>query len=300
MLVEAAKGNEEVKGMAGYRKIKELGHGGMGVVWLVEERKTGKQMALKLMLPEAAANEQSRQMFLREAYMAGQLDHKNVVRQFKCGQSGDTYFILMEFCPGGSVDHLMNKQGGRLDSDLATHIILQVLDGLNYTHNKYVVSTLADGSTKTVKGIVHRDFKPANIFLSDNSSHPIAKVADFGLAKAFETAGLSGNTRSGQVAGTLPFMPRKQILNYRYVKHDVDVWAAAASYYNMLTGAYPKDFSEKDPYVAALKEDSTPISRYRPKISERLAEVIDRALIEKPDIGFQTAKEFKTAIEKAL
>ncbi|MDR1162125.1 MAG: protein kinase [Tannerellaceae bacterium] len=300
MLQEAAKGNDDVKGIAGYRKIKELGRGGMGAVWLVEEKQTGKRMALKLMLPEAAADKQSRQMFLREAHVGGQLTHDNVVRQFKCGQSGDTYFILMEFCPGGSVDSLMTKHGGRLHRDLATHITLQVLDGLQYTHKAKVSSTLENGTTETTIGLVHRDFKPGNIFLSDNSSRPIAKVADFGLAKAFETAGLSGNTRSGQVAGTLPFMPRQQIINYRYAKPDVDVWAAAASYYNMLTGAYPKDFRGKDPYQVALNDPAISIREHKVDISKRLAKVIDTALIEKPSIGFQTAKEFKTAIEKAL
>jgi serine/threonine-protein kinase len=300
MLQEAAKGNDDVQGIAGYRKIKELGRGGMGAVWLVEEKKTGEQMALKLMLPEAAADKQSRQTFLREAYISGQLKHTNVVRQFKCGQSGDTYFILMEFCPGGSVDGLMGKHGGKLSLDLATHITLQILDGLHYTHKAKVVSTLADGSTKAVNGVVHRDFKPGNIFLSDNSSRPVAKVADFGLAKAFETAGLSGHTRSGQIAGTLVFMPRQQVVNYRYANPDVDIWAAAASYYNMLTGAFPKDFRGKDPYTVVLNDPAIPINRRNANIPKRLAEVIDTALIERPNIGFRRAEDLKKAIENAL
>jgi serine/threonine-protein kinase len=300
LLLEASKGEGDVMGIAGYRKVKELGRGGMGAVWLVEENKTGERMALKLMLPEAAADKQSRKMFLREAYMAGQLTHKNVVRQLKCGQSGDTYFILMEFCQGGSVDKLMEKNGGKLSLDLATHITLQVLDGLHYTHKKEVVSTLEDGTTRTVIGVVHRDFKPGNIFLSDNSSRPVAKVADFGLAKAFETAGLSGHTRSGQVAGTLPFMPRQQIINYRYARPDVDIWAAAASYYNMLTGTYPKDTRGKDPYVVALNDPAIPISRRNARIPEKLAKVIDTALIERPEIGIRSAQELKKAIENAL
>ncbi|MDR3142032.1 MAG: protein kinase [Tannerellaceae bacterium] len=300
LLLEADNGNDEVKGIAGYHKIKELGHGGMGVVWLVEEKKTGEQMALKLMLPEAAADKKNRQLFLREAHVAGQLKHTNVVRQFNSGQSGDTYFILMELCRGGSVDSLMAKNGGKLSLDLATHITLQILDGLIYTHAARVVSELADGTSRTVRGIVHRDFKPGNIFLSDNSSRPVAKVADFGLAKAFETAGLSGHTRSGVVAGTLPFMPRQQILNFRYAKPDVDVWAAAASYYNMLTGTYPKYLGGKDPYIAALNEPAVPIRQRNPSIPEKLAKVIDTALIDRPEIGVRSAKELKTAIENAL
>ena len=300
MLKGEMKGNEDVQEIAGYRNIRSLGRGGMGAVWLVEEEKTGKQLALKLMLPEVASNERSRQTFLREAYIAGQLDHKNVVRQFKCGQSGDTYFILMELCQGGSVDNLIKRNGGKLGLDLATHITLQVLDGLHYAHHAPVVVTLKDGKTLTANGIVHRDFKPGNIFLSDNTSRSVAKVADFGLAKAFETAGLSGHTRTGDVAGTVVFMPRQQIINYRYAKPDVDVWAAAASYYYMLTGTFPKEFSGQDAIRAALANPAVPISKRNAGIPKRLADVIDTALTDKPEIGIRSALELKTAIERAL
>lgn len=300
MMEQAMKKNQEVAAIAGYRNIKSLGQGGMGAVWLVEEEKTGKQMALKLMLPQAAANERSKEMFLREAFVAGQLNHKNVVRQFNCGRSGDTYFILMEFCRGGSVDKLMERNGGKLNIDLATHITLQILEGLDYTHNTKVVVTLKDGKNYETSGVVHRDFKPGNIFLSDDSSRPTAKVADFGLAKAFETAGLSGFSRTGDLAGTPVFMPRQQIINYRYSKPAVDVWAAAASYYLMLTGALPKNYQGNDVIAAGLNSAAIPIRNRNSSIPRKLAEVIDTALIEKPEIGFQSAGEFKRMIERAL
>jgi serine/threonine-protein kinase len=297
---QALKGNKDVQDIAGYRNIELLGKGGMGAVWLVEEEKTGKQMALKLMLQGAAADKESKDLFLREAYLSGQLDHKNVVRQYKCGQSGDAYFILMELCRGGSVDELIKKKGGKLDIDLATHIILQVLEGLHYTHNAQVVATLKNGELLEAKGVIHRDFKPANIFLTDDSSHPVAKVADFGLAKTFDTAGLSGNTRDGVFGGTIVFMPRQQIINFRYSKPDVDVWAAAASYYNMLTGYYPKDFSRGDAVSIVLNTSAVPIRLRNSQIPQRLAEVIDAALIDNPKIGIQTALELKSRIETAL
>jgi len=300
LLRQALNGVGDAREIQGYRKIRSLGRGGMGEVWLVEEEKTGKQMALKLMLPRAAANERSRDMFLREAFIAGQLDHKNVVRQYKCGRSGDTYFILMELCSGGSVDNLMEKSGGKLSIDLATSIILQVLEGLDYTHNAMVEVKFKNGSTEMAHGIVHRDFKPGNIFLTGDAAHPTAKVADFGLAKAFETAGLSGHTSTGQLAGTPKFMPYQQIKNYRYAKPDVDVWAAAASYYLMLTGTLPKDFGNKDAIAVALTTSAVPIRKRDARIPRALADVIDAALVEKPDIGIKTAAELKKKIEGAI
>jgi len=298
---EAQRGVGEAAEIAGYRNIKMLGQGGMGQVWLVEEEATGKQMALKLMLPKAAVDESSRETFVREAHFACQLKNRNVVEHHKFGQSGDTYFMLLEYCDGGSVDDLIDKRGGKLDIDTATTIILQVLDGLAYAHNATVSVKTKRGDTVSAQGIVHRDFKPGNIFLTGSGSNLTAKVADFGLAKAFETSGLSGHTSTGMLAGTPVFMPRQQIINYKFSKPEVDVWAAAASYYYMLTGSFVKDFaSGKDVIAVALTSNAVPIRKRNSSIPRKLAAVIDEALKEKPNIGVKSAAELKRLIEGAL
>ncbi len=301
LLSQAGKGIGDAKEIAGYRNLSMLGQGGMGQVWLVEEEQTGKQMALKLMLPKAAADQNSRELFLREAYVAGQLCHRNIVRQYKCGQSGDTYFILMEYCDGGSLDAFIEKNGGRLSVDLATNILFQVLDAFIYAHEAVVSVKLKNGELITSNGIVHRDFKPGNIFLTGEGKNMVAKVADFGLAKGFEAAGLTGHTRTGQLAGTPVFMPRQQIINFRYAKPPVDVWAAAASYYFMLTGKYPKEFTRgKDVIATALNNPAVPILKRNPNLPKNLAAVIDQALLEKPDIGVKSAAQLKKMIEDVL
>lgn len=300
LLRQAMQEVGDAKEIKGYRKIRSLGRGGMGEVWLVEEEATGKQMALKLMLPNVAVNERNRTMFMREAFLAQQLSHKNVVRQYKSGNLGDTFFMILEYCEGGSVDNVIHRMGGKLSVDFATEIMLQVLDGLAYTHGTSVEVRLKNGTVETAAGVVHRDFKPGNIFLNDTSAHPIAKVADFGLAKAFETAGLTDQTRTGELAGTPVFMPRQQIINYRYAKPDVDVWAAAASYYFMLTGVFPKDLSGKDVFAAALSETAVPIRKRNAQIPRKLADVIDEALVDKPLIRIKSAAELKRMIEGAL
>jgi serine/threonine protein kinase len=302
MLQEKMKGYSHGIKIAGYRTIREIGRGGMGVVWLVEEEKTGKPMALKVMLPEKASDKKCREMFLREASLSGQLDHKNVVQQFKYGQSGGAGFILMEYCPGKSVEELRAKKGGKIDHDLAKYIILQALDGLHYCHHAKVIATLKDGTTIPATGVVHRDFKPGNILLSDHSSYPIVKVADFGLAKTFDTAGMSGFTTKEQIAGMLEFMCSDQVKDFRGAKPEVDVWAAAACYYYMLTGTYPKDFRGKDPYSVVLNDPAIPIRKHNNEIPERLAEIIDTALIERSNSNKKTdsgisALELKAAIE---
>jgi len=297
----------EASPVEGYDKVGLLGKGGMGEVWKVREKKTGKILALKTMLPEIAADRKAKNMFLREAGICEFLKHKNVVRTYQTGCADGVFYILMDLCGGGSVEDLMKRSGGKLSLNLATYIILQVLDGLDYVHKlELTVEIKKKGlfggkQTVNVKGVVHRDFKPGNIFLSDHSDHPVAMVADFGMAKAFETAGLTDMSAPGEAKGTVPFMPRQQVLDCRYAKPEVDVWAAAASYYNMLTGDFPKNL-KPGPLLwqGLVTESAVPIRRRDPSIPAGVAQVIDQALIEKPQIGFQSAAEFRRKLAAAL
>lgn len=301
-LIEAKAPQKEEPGkpsiLEGYDKVSLLGKGGMGEVWKVKERRTGKCYALKTMLPAVAADEHSKKLFLREASICECLKHKNVVKAYKTGSINGVFYILMDLCEGGSVDGLMEKKGGKLPLPLATYIILQVLSGLDYVHNMDLDVEVKAGlfrGTKEVqaKGAVHRDFKPGNIFLSDRSDHPTAMVADFGMAKAFATAGISNVSRSGTVMGTPVFMPKQQVMNCKYAKPEVDVWAAAASYYNMLTGQFPRNFRQgKNVMQVIVTEKAVPIRDRDPSIPPRLAAVIDKALQEDPCIGYQSAADF--------
>ena len=305
-MIGGAAQSAEPSPVEGYEKVQRLGRGGMGEVWKVREKKTGKYFALKTMLPQMAVNEQAKTLFLREAKVSEQLDHKNVVRTYKSGCANGVFYILMDLCEGGSVDGLMAKHGGKLCLEQATLITLQVLDGLEYVHNVKVDVDIKKGlfnSTKEVEahGLVHRDFKPGNIFLADNTDYPVAKVADFGMAKAFETAGMSKVTKDGSAMGTPQFMPRQQAVNFRYSEPDVDVWAAAASYYNMLTGQFPRDFTPgKNPCMVLMTGGIVPIRQRDQSIPPKLAAVIDRALQEVPEIGYKSAATFRRDIIAAL
>jgi len=287
--------------LAGYHRLSLLGEGGMSRVWLIEDKDSNQQLAMKMMLLKNAIDEKRRKAFLREAMLSTQLSHRNIVRHYECGQYGNELFLVMEYCDGGSLDDYISKNSGKLCIDIATHIILQILDGLNYAHNLCIPSQLENGETVEVTGIVHRDIKPGNILLIDNKKFPTCKISDFGLAKAFETAGLSGYTRTGSKSGTPEFMPRQQIINFKGAKPSVDIWAAAASYYFMLTGMYPKEFSRRQrDYTTILFTDATPIRRRNVDIPEKLAEVIDYALVETPEIGIQSAAELISMIESAF
>jgi serine/threonine protein kinase len=234
------------------------------------------------MLPQVAVIPEMKDRFLREARNAKILDHPNLVTLKNYCFSNDVFFFTMEFCDRGSVIDLMRKRGGKIQIKEAIDIILQVLDGLHYAH--------------TEKGIVHRDIKPGNIFLTVEDGKLIAKLGDYGLAKAFEFAGLSGMSLSGREMGTFKFMPRQQALNFKYVQPDVDVWAMAATLYSMLTLECPRDFYGIDPSLVVLTKKPVPIRDRDASIPKPLAKIIDLALIDKPDLHFKSAIDFKNAL----
>jgi hypothetical protein len=158
---------------------------------------------------------------------------------------------------------------------------------------------LADGRLGKGKGLVHRDLKPNNIFITKVNGKMVAKIGDYGLSKAFDLAGLSGHTFTGAKMGTPAFMCRQQLLDLKNSLPEVDVWASAACLYNMLTGYFPRDFVG-EPWTCVLRNDAVPIRKRDSSIPEKLAEVIDLALIEKPKIHFQTAADFKAALLKCV
>lgn len=302
MLDKAKAGVRELQAIRGYTIERELGRGGMGQVWLARNNVSGELVALKIMLPKVAADERAKQSFLREVANTKALKHRNIVEFRESGCSGGTFFFTLEYCAQGSVDKLMEQCGGKLSVKEAMAIIRDVLDGLAYAHKATIPNVrLKDGRYAEGHGLTHRDLSPHNILLTEAHGVRTAKVSDFGMSRAFDLAGLSGLARTGNAAGKPWFMPRQQVVNFKYAGPEVDVWAAAACLYNMLTGKCPRDFPRgKDVWQVVLESDPVPIRRRDARIPSRLAEVIDKALVDRPEILFKTVADLKKALEAAL
>lgn len=284
--VSPGKGRKSVPDISGYEIGKKLGQGGMGVVYLARSIADNNVVALKMMLPKVAVDERSRDVFLRETAILQDLRHPNIVSLLGNGVRGTTFYVVMEYCNGGDLLGLMKQQGGALNLDTAEILMLQILDGLTCAHDK---------------NFVHRDLKPQNILLHNERGSYTAKIADFGLAKNFERAGLSGMTATGSYSGTLLFMPREQLVRFKYVQPVSDVWSIAATFYFMLTGWPPRDLKpDRDPMQAVLQEKAKPIRDREPTIPEPLAKVFDRALQTNPDKRYPSAREFRDALQEAL
>jgi serine/threonine-protein kinase len=283
----------------GLRVLRELGRGGMGVVYLARRERTGEQVAIKVMLPRVVADDRATQMFLREVKCSRLLRHPNIVQVLGSGSSEGAFFCVLEYCEGGSVYDLVERQGP-LGPDEALPLALQALAGLEYGHSIELSDARRTDGQGPARGVIHRDLKPSNILLAGSGAGRVAKVADFGLAKAFDQAGLSGLTCTGAVGGSPAFMPRQQLINYKYAKPEVDVWGLAATLYFLLTSLPPRDFPPgADQLSVVLETPAVPIRSRNPALPARLAEVIDAALVDHPAIGFRSAAEFRQALEAA-
>ncbi|PYQ15063.1 MAG: serine/threonine protein kinase [Acidobacteria bacterium] len=278
-------GRPEGMVVPGYDVGRMIGRGGMGAVYLARRRGDGTTVALKVMLAQTDLDEAARETFQREIEVTRSLRHPRIVALLEHGSAESTFYFAMEYCAGGSVADLQRREPGGLPLALAVRIVREALDGLAFAHER---------------GFVHRDLKPENILLADAAGTG-AKVTDFGLAKSFQQAGLSGMTATGAVAGTLYFMPREQLTQFRLLKPVSDVWSMGATLYYMLTAAYAREFRPgEDPLPVILRGGVVPIRARDPRLPEAVAAVVDRAVTDALEERYQTAREFRDALDRAV
>jgi serine/threonine protein kinase len=223
----------------------------------------------------------------REFHMIRDLKHPNLVTPIASGQVGDKVFTVHELNSGKGLDNFLSDQGGRLPVELAVGIISQILEGLNYLHQK---------------DLVHRDVKPGNILIKNVDQQMVARLTEFGLLKNYQTAGFDGEM-DGTFAGTFPFMPPEQVTSFPYVKPTADIYASGATLYYLLTGCYPLPFKPSrglDPIDIIMEENPIPIHQRNPNLPPLIAAVVDKSVSRKADDRYQTALEFKQALLTAL
>ncbi|MEU1752382.1 FHA domain-containing serine/threonine-protein kinase [Micromonospora matsumotoense] len=301
LVTAAADGAPGLDDFTDHRVLREIGRGGHSVVYLARHEPSGRIVALKTLLADRAVDPAARDAFRREIACTRGLRHRNVVALHSGGAADDAFFFTCEYCPGGSVAEFVARRGGRLTVDEAVPIILDALDALAYAHRAELPVVLADGRTEMAHGLVHRDVTPQNLLLATGpDGEVITKVADFGLAKAFEKAGLSGHTGTGAIGGSIAFQARAQLLDYKYARPEVDLWAVTACLYWMLTGATPRDFpAGADPVAVVLRTRPVPVGQRPGAVPPRLAGVIDEMLVDFPRVTSTTATELADALRQA-
>ena len=267
----------------GYRIAKTLGEGGMGVVYLAHREADGLPVALKVIRPAVAADEEVLSRFLREASILRKLDHPGIVRFHDIGFAAGRLFFAMEYVDGPSANGLL-KDGGPLPIPTAVGIARDVLKALSYAH---------------ALGSVHRDIKPANILTTQRvGGKSRALLADFGLAKIYHESSLSGLSFTGQMAGTFGYMPPEQITRFRDAKPPADIYSVGATLYTLLTGKklFEAPGRPEQHIARILFEDPIPIQVHRPEISDALAAIIHKSLAKTPSDRFPDASAMRSVL----
>ena len=265
--------------VAGYRIESTLGVGGMSVVYLAEDLRLKRKVALKLLAATLAGDESFRDRFLRESELAASIDHPNIVPIYEAGATDELLFIAMRYVEGRDLKERL--RGGRLDPAEATGILAQVASALDVAH---------------ARGLVHRDVKPSNILLDlgarpDGSDH--AYLADFGLTKRLSEEG--GIGEDGHLLGTIDYVAPEQIAGGESDAR-ADVYSLGCVLYECLAGQPPFSGASDLAIVFAHLEAEPPApSAQRPELPPALDAVIATALAKQPEQRYASARELARA-----
>ncbi|HET8634457.1 MAG TPA: serine/threonine-protein kinase, partial [Gemmatimonadales bacterium] len=260
-----------------YRLERELGRGGMGVVFLARDTSLDRPVAVKVVHPELAGHESIARRFLDEARTIARLRHPNIVAVHSSGASGDLLWYVMDQVPGETLRARLDRDG-RLPPDEVTRITADLAGALD-----------AAGAA----GVVHRDVKPENILLEAGTGRPL--LADFGIARAMEANQTDPRTALGVAVGTPTYMSPEQAAG-DVVDTRSDLYALGVVAYEMLTGKPPFQGPQRVVVSQHLSQRPTPVRKSRPDASPILADAIMRALEKNPAERWQTGAEFRAAL----
>ena len=261
-----------------YQILKELGRGGMGIVFHAYDKQLKEQVAIKILSPLLSNDADALERLKREVSAARRITHSNVIRIHDISEINGLHFISMEYFHGSSLkEHV--KRNGPLSTMQAYNIAAQICDGLEAAHRE---------------GVVHRDLKSQNIILDPMNR---IKIIDFGLAR---TAHMEGMTATGLIMGTPEYMAPEQVSGKR-IDERADIYSFGVILYELFTGKVP---FTGDSAIAVgfmqLKEDPLPPSQVNPGINPQIEQVIFKALEKDPVRRYRTVIELKKDLEAAV
>ena len=253
-------------------EIKEkLGEGGMGVVYLAEDTKLKRQVAIKFLPQHIAVNSEERERFKLEAQAAAALNHPNISHIYAIEEVEDDTFIVMEYIDGNELKSIVGAHRNvPLQIDEIIDQAIQIAEGLQAAHEKQ---------------IVHRDIKSANIMLTEKGR---IKIMDFGLAKV---RGVAQVTKQGTTLGTTTYMSPEQAQGNE-VDHRTDIWSFGIVLYEMITGKLPfKGDYEQAVIYAIINDQQESISKLRPDTSPEIEHIVNKSLEKDPSKRYQSMEE---------
>lgn len=274
--------SEELTRVSNYKIVQLIGRGAMGVIYLAETIDSKQMVALKLLSQDLQQNNMAVQRFLQEAKVQRMLNHPNIVRIYDVGFCTTTnrLYLAMEYVDGGSLEKILER--GALSPRDSIKIAIAIGHALEHALQQ---------------NIVHRDLKPANILL-DRKTRKI-KVGDLGLGKIRDEKGI---TLTGEVMGTLYYMPPEQIKDSKQVDHRADIYALGATLYHMIAGRAP--YCENKAPLAIIRAKATrepiAIEEYAKNLCPSLIRVVQKAMCRDVTKRYSTPTDMVQDLQKAL
>lgn len=262
-----------------YKIVETLGRGGMAIVYKANDLKLGRDVTFKVLKSDYIEDKGFIKRFNTEARAAAQLAHTNIVNVYDVGNDGDIYYIVMEYIDGFTLNELIYKKAP-LDNELACDLAMQIAAGLENAH---------------AHGVIHRDIKPENILLTKIGGKLVAKVTDFGIAKAN-----SVETTQGDYMGSVHYFSPEQAKGDD-VDQRSDLYSLGIVLYQMVTGTIP--FEGNSALDLAMKHIKSPIPDPRninPNVSQEVIEIIKKACAKEPKNRYQNARAMYEALKIAL
>jgi eukaryotic-like serine/threonine-protein kinase len=266
---------------ANYELDREIGRGGMGIVYKAKDKRLKRHVAVKLLPPELAFRGEIRSRFLKEAETAAQLSHPNIVPIYSVDERDGLVYFVMAFVDGENLGARLHSRG-RLDPTEARRIMKEVAEALAYAHER---------------GVVHRDIKPDNILLCTDDDGRVM-VTDFGIARAVTEGADSRLTATGMAIGTPAYMSPEQSMGEREIDGRSDLYALGVVGYQMLSGELPFNApSTPALLVKQISERPTPVDIHRPDAPPDLARAVMMLLEKEPANRFPTADALVVALD---
>ena len=270
-----------------YEIRSQLGAGGMGEVYLAQDTKLDRKVALKILPAEVAANHERMRRFTQEAKAAAALNHPNIAHVYEIDEVDGLHFIAMEFIDGETLRQHM--KGGRMTVGEALDAAIQIASALAAAHEA---------------GIVHRDIKPENIMIRRRDAY--VKVLDFGLAKLTESPVISSNTEAstlfktaeGMVFGTVLYMSPEQARGSE-TDARTDIWSSGVVLYEIVAGCLPFEGSTTSDVLAAIltEKEPPPLARFAREVPAELERIVEKALRNEREKRYQTANDMMLDLE---